>query len=165
MKTETSAAIKALWEKITTTDDVTLGLIVREAVGLGVTRFRVDFVAGTATFYAEGGAESYPLPELDPPAATFDPTPIITAAEEARAGKAGNFRTFAPIALAAGGHRLRHLSHGREVDLLLGEGRLPRRCAARAALAGLRGLSSALGRLAQLHEACSYVVRVDLGPL
>ena len=103
-----STAIRSVWEKVHSPTGLPFPSTVAALRSLGVTRYRVDYVASSVTAYIGSFADVAPMPEHDsneesfkPGTVTWDVAKLIQAIRKAQAGE-GNYWDFSRCAVEAG---------------------------------------------------------------
>ncbi len=99
---EVSAAIHAVWAKVHSVKGLSFPQTGHELTAIGVTRYHVDYVAGTATAYVGDDADVFAIPTHGVPAAKADAAALSTAIRAAQAGTIGNYSDFGRAVVAAG---------------------------------------------------------------
>jgi uncharacterized protein YbcV (DUF1398 family) len=107
MQPETSTAIRAIWEKVHAPAGLPFPQTVGQLAALGVTRYRIDYIASTATAYVGNEADVAPIPrhaaaEAEPIPTAWDAEALVAAIRGAQAGTIGNYHDFSRAAIAAG---------------------------------------------------------------
>ncbi len=113
MRPAISAAIHQVWDKVNSPSGLPFPATVAALTELGVTRYRVDYVAGTVTAYIDGqdGISEVDIAPLaspgqqsagSPEAKKWDAEALVKAIRGAQAGTIGNYHDFSKAAVAAG---------------------------------------------------------------
>ncbi|KAK3339664.1 hypothetical protein B0T25DRAFT_560364 [Lasiosphaeria hispida] len=106
MQPTTSAAIRAVWEKVHSLKGFPFPATVAALTELGVTRYRADYTAATVTAYLDDTGESYVSPLTVQNAGTagkkWDLAGLQKAIQGAQTGAIGNYHDFSAAAVVAG---------------------------------------------------------------
>lgn len=106
METSLSSGIHSVWEKVHSQAGLPFPTTVAELSALGVTRYRVDYVARNMIAYVGSTADVAPIPnhhseDTEPGVVSWDSTKLIQAIRSTQAGE-GNYWDFSKAAVQAG---------------------------------------------------------------
>ena len=99
----TSTALRAVWAAVHSPNGLSFPAVVSALSALNVSRYRIDYIASTATAYIGTEIDVAPIPSHSSLAGTrpWDSTKLVAAIRNAQAG-VGNYEDFAKAAIEAG---------------------------------------------------------------
>ncbi|KAK1829297.1 hypothetical protein QBC39DRAFT_384338 [Podospora conica] len=105
MSSPTSAALRAIWEKVYSPQGLAFPATVAALANLGVTRYRVDYTAQAVTAYFTSNTTdtcASPWKHQIASDIKWDLATLKAAIHGAQTGKIGGYRGFCEAAIAAG---------------------------------------------------------------